>query len=155
LRGWSLSWRLEAENAGLRAENAELRRRLGMDSGNSSTPLSKEPLAAKAARKAKRSADRSSREPSGDGKPGGQDGHKGSGLVPAAVSDWTGTADAPTQCRGCGADLADPAVSPDRTGPLPAGGSDELASASYSGTIAAEYIPVARRWLICAPRIAG
>ena len=80
---------LEAENAGLRAENAELRRRLGMNSGNSSTPPSKEPIAAKAARKAKRSADRSSRERSKDRRPGGQQGHQGSGLTPAAVPDRT------------------------------------------------------------------
>jgi hypothetical protein len=102
---------LEAENAGLRAENAELRRRLGMNSGNSSIPPSKEPIAAKAGRKAKRSADRSSRERSRERKPGGQQGHKGSGLAPAAVPDRTGTAGAPAGCRGCGADLADPAVS--------------------------------------------
>ena len=100
---------LEAENAGLRAENAELRRCLGMNSGNSSTPPSKEPIAAKAARKAKRSADRSSRERSRDRTPGGQQGHKGSGLAPAAAPDRTGTADAPAECRGCGADLAGPA----------------------------------------------
>jgi transposase len=99
---------LEAENAGLRAENAELGRRLGMNSGNSSIPSSKEPTAAKAGRKAKRSADRSSRERSVDRKPGGQQRHQGSGLVPAAVPDRTGTADAPAGCRGCGADLADP-----------------------------------------------
>jgi transposase len=101
---------LEAENAGLRAENAELRRRLGMNSGNSSTPPSKEPIAAKAARKAKRSADRSSRERSKDRKPGGQPGHPGSGLTPAAAPDRTETAEVPAQCRGCGADLADPAT---------------------------------------------
>jgi transposase len=100
---------LEAENAGLRAENAELRRRLGMNSGNSSTPPSKEPIAAKAARKAKRSADRSSRERSGDRKPGGQLGHQGSGLAPVTVPDRTEAADTPAGCRGCGADLADPA----------------------------------------------
>jgi hypothetical protein len=101
---------LRAENAGLRAENAEFRRRLGMNSGNSSTPSSKEPIAAMAGRKAKRSADRSSRERPGDRKPGGQQGHQGSGLTPAAVPDRTGTADAPAGCRGCGADLADPAT---------------------------------------------
>ena len=47
---------LEAESTGLRAENAEFRRRLGMNSGNSSTPPSKEPIAAKA--NARRSAPR-------------------------------------------------------------------------------------------------
>ncbi len=99
---------LEAENTGLRAENAELRRRLGMNSGNSSTPSSKEPIAAKARRKAKRSADRSSRERSKDRKPGGQRGHKGSGLTPAAAPDRTEAADGPAECRGCGADLDDP-----------------------------------------------
>jgi hypothetical protein len=99
---------LETGNAGLRAENAEFRRRLGMDSRNSSTPPSKEPIAAKAGRKAKRSADRSSRERSKDRKPGGQPGHKGPGLTPAAVPDRTETADAPAGCRDCGADLGDP-----------------------------------------------
>lgn len=94
---------------GLEAENAELRRRLGMNSGNSSTPSSKDSIAAKAGRKAKRSADRSSRERSGDRKPGGQQGHQGSGLAPAAAPDRTGTAEAPAECRGCGADLAGPA----------------------------------------------
>ena len=94
----------------LEAENAELRRRLGMNAGNSSTPPSREPIAAKAARKAKRSADRSSRERSPDRKPGGQPGHKGSGLTPAAVPDRAESAAAPAQCRGCGADLADPAA---------------------------------------------
>src|SRR5258708_3017269 len=81
-----------------------------MNSGNSSTPPSGEPIAAKAARKAKLAADRASRERSRDRKPGGQQGHQGSGLTPAAVPDWSGTADAPVQCRGCGADLADPAA---------------------------------------------
>lgn len=94
----------------LEAENAELRRRLAMNSGNSSTPSSREPIAAKAGRKAKRLADRSSRERSRDRKPGGQQGHPGSGLTPAAVPDRTEAAAAPGQCRGCGADLDDPAT---------------------------------------------
>src|ERR1035441_10546351 len=93
----------------LEAENAELRRRLGMNSGNSPAPSSREPIAAKAGRKAKRLADRSSRERSKDRKPGGQQGHKGSGLAPAAVPDRAEAAAAPAECRGCGADLADPA----------------------------------------------
>lgn len=99
---------LEAENAGLRAENADLLRRLGMNSGNSSVPPSGDPIAAKAGRKARRAAGRSSRERSADRKPGGQPGHKGSGLTPAAAPDRTETAEAPAGCRGCGADLADP-----------------------------------------------
>jgi transposase len=99
---------LEAENAGLRTENAELRRCLGMNSGNSSVPPSKDPIAAKAGRKARRAAERSSRVRSRDRKPGGQAGHQGSGLTPAAVPDRTETAELPAECRGCGADLADP-----------------------------------------------
>jgi transposase len=95
---------LETENAGLRAENAELRRRLGMNSGNSSVPPSREPIAARAGRKAKRAADRSWRERSADRKPGGQAGHQGSGLT-AAVPDRTKSAVGPAGCRGCGADL--------------------------------------------------
>jgi hypothetical protein len=99
-----LAGRVEA----LEAENADLRRRLGMNSGNSSVPPSRDPIAAKAGRKARRAADRSSRERSPDRKRGGQPGHQGSGLTPAAVPDRTETAEAPAGCRGCGADLADP-----------------------------------------------
>ncbi|MGH3721548.1 MAG: hypothetical protein ACRDRI_22415 [Pseudonocardiaceae bacterium] len=58
----------------LEAENAELRRRLGMNSSNFSTPPSKDSIAAKARRR----ADRSSRERSQDRKPGRQPGRKGS-----------------------------------------------------------------------------
>src|ERR1022692_2964323 len=77
-----------------------------MNSGNSSVPPSKDPIAAKAGRKARRAADRSSRELSPDRKPGGQPGHKGSGLTPAAAPDRTQTAEPPAGYRGCGADLA-------------------------------------------------
>ncbi len=101
-----LAGRVEA----LEAENAELRRRLGMTSRNSSVPPSKDPIGAREGRKAERAADRSSRERSKDRKPGGQPGHRGSGLAPAAVPDRTETADPPGGCRGCGADLADPAA---------------------------------------------
>jgi hypothetical protein len=70
----------------LEAENAELRG-LGMNSRNSSTPPSKDSIGAKAARR----ADRSSRERSPDRKPGGQPGHKGSGLAPTVRPDRTET----------------------------------------------------------------
>jgi transposase len=54
---------------------AELDRRLGMDGSNSSSPPSKEPLAAKARQRAARRA--SLRERSPKRRPGGQPGHKG------------------------------------------------------------------------------
>ncbi len=89
----------------LEAENAELRRRVGMSSANSSSPPSKDSIAAKA----KRRADRSSRERSADRKPGGQPGHKGSGLAPAVTPDRTKTLPPPGECSGCGGDLTDAA----------------------------------------------
>jgi transposase len=82
---------------------AELERRLRMDSGNSSTPPSKEPLAARARRKAAQRA--SQRERSKQRKPGGQPGHAGSGLEPEADPDRTEQADPPAECRCCGAGL--------------------------------------------------
>jgi transposase IS66 family protein/uncharacterized protein DUF6444 len=89
----------------LEAENAQLRRRLGMNSTNSSVPPSKDPIEAKA----KRRADRSSRERSKDRKPGGQPGRKGSGLAPTMRPDRTQTLPPPGACSGCGGDLADAA----------------------------------------------
>jgi hypothetical protein len=89
----------------LEAENAELRRRVGMSSANSSVPPSKDSIAAKA----KRRADRSSRERSADRKPGGQPGRKGSGLAPAVTPDRTETLPPPGECSGCGRDLTDAA----------------------------------------------
>jgi transposase len=89
----------------LEAENAELRRRVGMSSANSSVPPSKDSIAAKA----KRRADRSSRERSADRKPGGQPGRKGSGLAPTVTPDRTETLPPPGECSGCGADLTDAA----------------------------------------------
>jgi hypothetical protein len=87
---------LRADNARLRAENVALKRRLGTDS-NSSTPPSRDSLAAKG----KRRAQRSQRVRSKDRKPGGQSGRKGSGLTPER------TAPPPHECSGCGEDLAD------------------------------------------------
>ncbi|MGH3976195.1 MAG: IS66 family transposase, partial [Pseudonocardiaceae bacterium] len=97
--------RLVARVETLEAENAELRRRLGMNSTNSSTPPSKDSIEAKA----KRQTDRSSRERSKDRKPGGQPGHKGSGLAPTVTPDRTQTLPPPGNCGGCGRDLGDAA----------------------------------------------
>ena len=100
---------VEADNAELRAENAELTRRLGQNSSNSSAPPSKDSIAAKA----KRRADRSSRVRSADRKPGGQPGRQGSGLAPTPDPDRTQQVEPPAQCRDCRADLAGAAVLPD------------------------------------------
>jgi transposase len=94
---------LSAEVAALRAENAELKRRLGMDSTNSSTPPSQDSLAAKG----KRRVQRSQRVRSKDRKPGGQPGRPGSGLQPAVKPDRSETAPEPAQCSGCGTDLVE------------------------------------------------
>jgi len=85
------------------AQIAELEARLGRDSTNSSTPPSKDSIAAKA----KWRADRSSRERSKDRKPGGQPGRTGSGLAPTVTPDRTQTLPAPGDCSGCGADLGE------------------------------------------------
>jgi len=87
----------------LRAEVAELKRQLGRDSTNSGQPSSKDSIAAKT----KRRADLSSRERSKDRKPGGQKGRKGVRLEPAEKPDRTEILAIPSDCTGCGADLAD------------------------------------------------
>jgi hypothetical protein len=94
--------RLTARLDTVEAELAALKRQLGQDSSNSSTPPSKDSIAAKA----KQRADRSSRERSKDRKRGGQPGHKGSGLVPTSDPDRTERVESPAQCRDCRADLA-------------------------------------------------
>ena len=111
----------DSENAVLRAELsaaldrerrlelriAELERRLGMDSSNSGTPGSKEPIGAKERRKAER-RDRNTpeRERRKDRKRGGQPGHPGAGLSRDRDPDERKTADPPAECSGCGASLA-------------------------------------------------
>jgi transposase len=87
---------------------AELERRLGMDSSDSGTPSSKEPIGAKQARRARQ---QSERERSKDRKRGGQPGHRGRGLSRDPDPDGTETAEPPAECRSCrasldGADLA-------------------------------------------------
>ena len=89
---------LRAEVTALRAENAELTRRLGQNSRNSSKPPSSDSPFAK-------SAPRSLRRRSGR-QPGGQPGHPGSTLALVADPDER-VRHEPGPCAGCGRDLAD------------------------------------------------
>jgi transposase len=98
----SLVERLTARLDAMEAELAAVKRQLERDSSNSSTPPSKDSLAAKA----KQRADRSSRERSKDRKPGGQPGRKGTGLVPTPTPDRSQRVEPPTRCRDCQTDLA-------------------------------------------------
>jgi transposase len=82
----------------LRAEVAELKRRLGQNSRNSSRPPSSDGLA-------KSPAPKSLRRRSGR-KPGGQRGHEGHRLERAEQPDEV-IMHVPALCGGCGGDLTD------------------------------------------------
>jgi hypothetical protein len=82
---------------------AELERRLSMDCTDSGTPSSKERIGAKEARRARRQE--SERERSKDRRRGGQPGHPGKGLARDPGPDEKKDADAPAECRRCGAGL--------------------------------------------------
>src|SRR3981189_2856551 len=69
----------------LELENSALKRKLGTDSTNSSTPPSQDSLAAKGKRQTQRVRSK-------DRKRGGQAGRKGSGLTPYVTPDRTETA---------------------------------------------------------------
>jgi transposase len=84
---------------------AELERRLRMDSSDSGTPPSKEPIGAKERRRRE-----SERERRKDRKPGGQPGHPGKGLARDLEPDERKDADPPSQCSRCGAGLDEAAV---------------------------------------------
>jgi transposase len=86
---------LQRELEALRAENAELRRRLGLDSSTSSKPPSSDGLRKKPV---------SLREPSGRAS-GGQKGHKGETLRQIAEPDRIVTHEA-SACRHCGCRLS-------------------------------------------------
>ena len=86
---------LQRELGALRAENAELRRRLGLDSSTSSKPPSSDGLRKKPV---------SLREPSGRPS-GGQNGHKGETLRQTFEPDRTVTHEA-LACRHCGSLLS-------------------------------------------------
>ncbi|MET7726905.1 DUF6444 domain-containing protein, partial [Streptomyces mirabilis] len=83
---------VEADNERLRAENAELKRRLAQDSSNSSKPPSSDsPFRKPAPRSQRRSSGR---------KPGAQDGHEGTNLERVADPD-TVVEHRPAACGGC------------------------------------------------------
>lgn len=98
MRQAGLIEQLRAEVAELKAENAELRRQLGLNSRNSSKPPSSDsPFVKPAPKSLRRKTGR---------KPGGQPGHPGSTL--ALVDDPNERErHEPGSCGGCGADLAD------------------------------------------------
>jgi transposase len=97
--------RARARVAELELEVAELRRRVGMDSTNSSVPPSKEPIGAREKRRAERRAG-SERVRSKEKKPGGQPGHPGTGLRRESEPDRSLPADPPVECSSCGEGLA-------------------------------------------------
>jgi hypothetical protein len=81
---------------------AELERRLGMDSTDSGTPSSKEPIGAREARRARQESERERRK---DRKRGGQPGHQGKGLERDPDPGEAKSADPPAECRSCRAAL--------------------------------------------------
>ena len=87
---------LRVEVATLRAENAELKARLGQNPRNSSRPPSTEGLAKPAPKSLRRCGER---------KPGGQAGHPGSTLSQVSTPDEV-IVHEPSACHGCGAGLA-------------------------------------------------
>ena len=112
----------DAENAALRAELAaaldrerrlelriaELERRLDVDSSNSGTPTSKEPIGARERRKAERTERQASeRERRQDRRRGGQPGHPGTGLSRDPDPGERKSADPPAECSRCGTALDD------------------------------------------------
>jgi transposase len=91
---------------GLEARIAELERRLGRNSGNSSLPPSRDDEAGRDARAARRRAQREA----GKRRPGKQPGDPGAHLARVADPDRV-VRHSPVSCRGCGADLAGAPVS--------------------------------------------
>jgi transposase len=88
---------LRGRVAALEAENSELKRRLGMNSSNSSKPPSSDGLAKPAPKSLRGKTKR---------KPGGQKGHPGSTLAQVAVPD-TVVRHEPAACSACGDGLAE------------------------------------------------
>jgi transposase len=97
--------RLSAEVAGLRARVAELEARLGQNSGNSSTPSSRDP-AAERQRQAEERAERQRRAGGGQRKRGKQKGAKGFKLEMTAHPDVI-VDHLPDRCQACGGSVAE------------------------------------------------
>jgi len=98
------SWRRPGERERrLELRLAELERRLRMDSTDSGTPASKEPVGARERRRAERQ--QSERERRKDRRRGGQPGHPGRGLARDPDPGEHEDADPPAQCRRCGTGL--------------------------------------------------
>jgi hypothetical protein len=91
-----LIFQLSNKIAGLEAENAELRARLGTNSSNSSKPPSSDGMF--------KPAPKSQRQKSGK-KPGGQPGHEGHGLKLDREPDET-VEHTPETCSNCGEPLS-------------------------------------------------
>ncbi len=86
-----------AQIAELVEQNAELRRRLGEDSGNSNKPPSSDPPANRAARRAKQAKKNKKKR-----KRGGQPGHKGASRTLIPVEDVDHVEDLyPDECANC------------------------------------------------------
>lgn len=100
---------LEAENKALRAENERLRAEAGRNSGNSSKPPSRDPVAERARQAEARRAKRQKAAGGKRRKPGKQPGAGGTTLSMTDSPDEVVT-HAPACCAGCGADLADATV---------------------------------------------
>jgi transposase len=89
----------------LRAEVVALKRQLGRDSSNSSSPPSKDSPAAKAKAKVKARSRTVADKNAGRREQGGQPGHPGSGLARVRTPDAVQPLE-PPECGGCGAGLA-------------------------------------------------
>lgn len=100
---------LETENKALRAEMAGLKAAAGKNSGNSSKPSSRDPVAERARQAEERRAKRAGAAGGKRRRPGKQPGTPGSTLSMSESPDVT-VEHAPEVCAGCGAGLCDAAV---------------------------------------------
>jgi transposase len=91
---------LESENKALRERIAELERRLKIDSNNSSKPPSLDGLKKKSTHRTRTLRNK------GQGKTGGQKGHRGQTLEQVSEPDLLVNHSAPNSCLECGCDVS-------------------------------------------------